>query len=252
VTGVLEGRRALVTGARANIGAATAVRLAEQGARLILADRDPAVEATAAAIRAGGGDAVAVVADVSSSRDVEQLAAAALDRLGGLDVLVNNAAIQRVGAVERFSEADWDETLAVNVRSCFLTVKAFAAQLRRGEGAAIVNTSSQVGLHGAPGASAYSASKGAIIAFTKAIALELAPDGIRANAICPGWVDTSFNAPAIQMLGGRDAHAELVAATIPLGRQARPEEIADATLFLVSDASSYMTGQVLPVDGGVT
>src|SRR5262249_26149746 len=114
------------------------------------------------------------------------------------------------------------------------------------------NTSSQVGLHGAPGATAYSASKGAVIAFTKALALELASDGIRVNAICPGWVDTAFNAPAIEMLGGPDAHARLVEQTVPLGRQAQPDEIAAGTVFLASSASSFVTGQVLSVDGGVT
>jgi dihydroanticapsin dehydrogenase len=192
------------------------------------------------------------VADVADESGVEDLFAAAIEQLGGLDVLVNNAAIQRVGSIVDFSVADWDETLGVNVRSCFLTSRAAVPHLRAAGGGSIVNTSSQVGLHGAPGATAYSASKGAIIAFTKALALELAGDGIRVNAIAPGWVDTEFNRPAITMLGGDDAHADLVSATIPLGRQAQPAEIAAGTLFLASDASSYMTGQVLAVDGGIT
>jgi dihydroanticapsin dehydrogenase len=244
----LAGRTAVVTGARANIGGATARLFAEVGARVLLVDRDPGVEETAAEIRAAGGDAASVVCDVSSPADVERLAGA----VDGLDVLVNNAAVHRVGPVAEFAVADWDETFAVNVRGSFLTVRALLPQLRSSTAAAIVNTSSQVGLHGAPGATAYSASKGAVIAFTKALALELAPDGIRVNAICPGWVDTPFNAPAIAMLGGPEAQARIVQESVPLGRQARPEEIASATLFLCSDASSYMTGQVLPVDGGVT
>jgi NAD(P)-dependent dehydrogenase (short-subunit alcohol dehydrogenase family) len=248
----LVGRRAVITGAVANIGGATARRFAAEGARVLLVDRNPEVEDTAASIRGTGGVASAVVADVSSEDDVRGLAETAAERLGGVDVLVNNAAIQRVGPIEEFSVEDWDATQATNVRSCFLTVRALLPQLRGSRSAAIVNTSSQVGLHGAPGATAYSASKGAVIAFTKALALELAPAGIRVNAICPGWVDTPFNAPAIGMLGGTDAHAELVRATIPLGRQASPDEIAAGTVFLASDESSYMTGQVLPVDGGVT
>jgi dihydroanticapsin dehydrogenase len=252
MTGLLAGRRVVLTGCAANIGAATAARFSAEGARLLLVDVDPSVEETAAAIRAGGAEATAVVADVSSEEAVAGIAAAATDRLGGADVLVNNAAIQRVGTIDDFGAADWDATFAVNVRSCFLTARAFVPQLRAAGGGVIVNTSSQVGLHGAPGASAYSASKGAVIAFTKALALELAGDGIRVNAICPGWVDTSFNGPAIAMLGGTDAHADLVRASIPLGRQARPDEIAWGTLFLASEASSYMTGQVLPIDGGVT
>jgi dihydroanticapsin dehydrogenase len=245
--GLLEGKRAVVTGARANIGRATAIRFAGEGARLVLVDRDPGIEETAAEV-----GALAVVADVADETGVEELFAAAIGQLGGLDVLVNNAAIQRVGSIVDFSVADWDETLGVNVRSCFLTSRAAVPHLRAAGGGSIVNTSSQVGLHGAPGATAYSASKGAIIAFTKALALELAGDGIRVNAIAPGWVDTEFNRPAITMLGGDAAHADLVSATIPLGRQARPAEIADGTLFLASDASSYMTGQVLAVDGGIT
>jgi NAD(P)-dependent dehydrogenase (short-subunit alcohol dehydrogenase family) len=252
MTSVLEGRRALITGATANIGAATARLFAREGARLLLVDRDPAIEETAASIRASGGDADAVVADVSAADEVDALAGRVDDLLGGLDVLVNNAAIQRVGAVESIPVEEWDEIFAINVRGYFLTVRALLPALRASGAAAIVNTSSQVGLHGAPGATAYSATKGAVIAFTKALALELAADGIRVNAIAPGWVDTAFNTPAITMLGGAESHAELVRATIPLGRQARPEEIAAGSLYLASDLSSYMTGQVLPVDGGVT
>jgi NAD(P)-dependent dehydrogenase (short-subunit alcohol dehydrogenase family) len=252
VSGALEGRRAIVTGAAANIGAATAARFAQEGARVVLVDRNPAVAETAAAIAATGADATALLADVSAAAAVADMAAAAVERMGGVDILVNNAAIHRVGPVTEFSVSDWDDTFAVNVRSCFLTARALVPHLRSAGGGAIVNTSSQVGLHGAPGATAYSASKGAIIAFTKALALELAGDGIRVNAICPGWVDTAFNAPAIAMLGGAEAHAELVRTSVPLGRQARPSEIAAGTLFLVSEASSYMTGQVLPIDGGVT
>jgi NAD(P)-dependent dehydrogenase (short-subunit alcohol dehydrogenase family) len=252
VTPALEGRRALITGATANIGAATARLFAREGARLVLVDRDPAIEETAASIRAAGGEAAGVVADVSSPDEVDGLVPVVDDVLGGLDVLVNNAAIQRVGPVESIPVEEWDEIFAINVRGYFLAVRAFLPALRASDAAAIVNTSSQVGLHGAPGATAYSATKGAVIAFTKALALELATDGIRVNAIAPGWVDTVFNTPAITMLGGPEAHAGLVRATIPLGRQARPEEIAAGTLYLASDLSSYMTGQVLPVDGGVT
>jgi dihydroanticapsin dehydrogenase len=254
MSGTLEGRRAVITGGAANIGAATAAAFAREGARVLLADCRAEVEDTAAGIgsRTAGSEVHAIVADVSSESDVAELAEAARSLLGGVDILVNNAAIHRVGAVTEFDVDAWDATFAANVRSCFLTARAFVPHMRRVGAGAIVNTSSQVGLHGAPGASAYSASKGAVIAFTKALALELAPDRIRVNTICPGWVDTPFNEPAIAMLGGSQAHADLVRSTIPLGRQARPEEIAAGTLFLASDASSYMTGQVLAVDGGVT
>ncbi|HVS84093.1 MAG TPA: SDR family NAD(P)-dependent oxidoreductase [Gaiellaceae bacterium] len=252
MSGALDSRRVVITGATANIGGATARLFAREGARLVLVDRDPAVEETVASIAAAGGEATAVVADISSPPDVERVAGVATGRLGGVDVLVNNAAVHLVGAVDGFSVEDWDETFAVNVRGSFLMVRALVPALRASTAGAIVNTSSQVGLHGAPGATAYSASKGALIAFTKALALELAGDGIRVNAICPGWVESPFNAPAIAMLGGDARHAEIVRSSVPLGRQGRPEEIAAGTLFLASDASSYMTGQVLAIDGGVT
>ena len=243
MSGILKHRRAVVTGATANIGAATAELFAREGAHVTVVDVDPAVERTADRIGAGWA-----VVDVSSEQAVTDFAAT----LDELDILVNNAAVHRVGRVDEFPVSAWDETFAVNVRSCFLTVRALLPMLRGSPRAAIVNTSSQVGLHGAPGATAYSASKGAIIAYTKALAKELAPAGIRVNCICPGWVDTPFNEPAIEMLGGRTAQADIVRASVPMRRQAQPEEIASATLFLVSDAASYVTGQALPVDGGVT
>lgn len=252
MSGALESKRVVITGAAANIGRATALLFAREGARVVIGDLDPRAEETAAAIRSAGGDAAYVETDVTSPADVERLLDGAAERFGGLDVLVNNAGRLRTGPVADFPLEEWDAILAVNARSCFLGAKFAVPHLRAAGGGSIVNTSSQVGLHGAPGASAYSASKGAIIALTKALALELAADRIRVNAICPGWIDTSFNDPAIEMLGGREAHADLVRATIPLGRQGTPDEIAAGMLFLASDLSSYMTGQVLPIDGGVT
>jgi dihydroanticapsin dehydrogenase len=249
--GQLVGRRAVITGAAAGIGRATAQRLADEGARVLLVDVDPAVEEAAAAI-APAGCAAGVVADVSLPGAVERVAELAVERLGGVDTLVNNAAIHRVGPVDELSLEDWEATFAVNVRSCFLTTRALVPELRRAGGGAIVNTTSQVALRGAPGATAYAASKGAVISFTRSLARELAPDGIRVNAICPGWVATPFNDPVVTLLGGSQAHASLVRESVPLGRQAEPHEIAAGTLFLVSAAASYMTGQVLTIDGGAT
>ncbi len=252
MSGRLAGKRVVLTGAAANIGRATALLFAREGARVAIGDVDERAAETAEAIRGAGGEATFTRTDVSVAGDVQTLVDGAAARWGGLDVLVCNAGRLRTGAVTELPLDEWERILAVNARSCFLGARFAVPHLRRAGGGSIVNTSSQVGLHGAPGATAYAASKGAIVAFSKALALELAADGIRVNAICPGWVDTPFNDPAIEMLGGREAHAELVRSTIPLGRQATPSEIAEGMLFLASDASSYMTGQVLPIDGGVT
>jgi NAD(P)-dependent dehydrogenase (short-subunit alcohol dehydrogenase family) len=182
---------------------------------------------------------------------VQRLMAETQDVFGRLDVIVNNAGVQRSGAVTEFDERDWDLLLGTNPRSCFLTAKHGVPLLAANEtGGTIVNVSSIAGLKGGPGQTAYSASKGAIVAFSRALAAELASQAIRVNCLCPGWVDTPFNAPAIAFMGGRDKQDEMIAATVPLGRQGRPEEIARTIAFLALDDSSYMTGQAIVVDGG--
>jgi dihydroanticapsin dehydrogenase len=247
--GKLDGKRVVMTGTAANIGAATAKLFGAEGGRLVLADIDEAAESTAAAVRDAGGEATFVKTDVTDEDQIAALAARAEEELGGIDVVVCNAGLQRSGAVGEFDVADWDALMLVNPRSCFLMAKHFTPKM--GEGGSIVNTSSLAGLKGGPGMSGYSASKGAIIGFTRSLSMELAPRGIRANTICPGWVDTAFNQPAIDFMGGPDAQAEAISAVVPLNRQASPEEIADGMLFLASDMSSYMTGQSIFIDGGV-
>jgi len=141
--------------------------------------------------------------------------------------------------------------MSVNPKSCFLGAKYGVPYLRERGGGSIVNMSSIAGLKGGPGMTAYSASKGAVVAFTKALAAELAPDNIRVNCVCPGWIDTPFNQPAIEFMGGREEQEEMVQQTVPLQRQGIPEEIAPGILYLASDASSYMTGKELVIDGGL-
>jgi NAD(P)-dependent dehydrogenase (short-subunit alcohol dehydrogenase family) len=249
--GLLDGKRVVITGAVANIGRASAGLFAREGARLVIGDVNPAGEQTAEEIRSSGGDASFVRTDVTSSADMENLMSTAAERLGGIDVIVNNAGLQRSGAVTEFAESDWDALFAVNPRSCFLGAKYGVPHLRRAGGGVIVNTASLAALKGGPGMTGYSASKGAIVGFTKALASELAPDNIRVNAICPGWVDTAFNQPAIDFMGGRDKQLEIVRQVVPMQREAVPDEIARGMLFLASDMSSYMTGQALLIDGGV-
>ena len=249
--GRFTGRRILLTGCVANIGRATAERLADEGGSLFLVDIDPRVEDTARLLRERGARTDFAIADVSDPAAVQTTVAEAVSCLGGLDVLINNAGIQRSGVVEEFSFEDWNDTMRINAGSGFLFAQHAIPHLRDSGNGAIVNTSSIAGTHGGPPSlSGYSASKGAIIAFTRVLAKELGPVNVRANAIAPGWVDTAFNDPVIEFLGGQAAVDADVAANVPLGRQGRPEEIAAGIAFLASDDSSYMTGQVLIVNGG--
>ncbi len=251
MSGRLEGKRVVITGTAANIGKATALLFAREGASLVVADLDERAQQTADDAAAQGAQASFVRTDVTSSDDMKRLMDAAAEAMGGIDVIVNNAGLQRSGRVTDFAEDDWDALMRVNPRSCFLSAKFGVPHLRHSGGGAIVNTASLAGVKGGPGMTAYSASKGAIIAFTKALAAELAPDRIRVNAICPGWIDTPFNQPAIDFMGGRDQQAKVIEAVVPMNRQGVPEEVADGMVFLASDMSSYMTGQALIIDGGV-
>ena len=248
----LEGKLAVITGAATGIGRATALLFAREGAAVVIGDVNEAGgRQTAADIETEGGHAWFNRCDVTQATDMETLMRVAAETMGGIDVVVNNAGAQRSGPVTDFAEDEWDLLMRVNPKSCFLGVKYGVPHLRERGGGVIVNVASLAGLKGGPGMSAYSASKGAIVAFTKALAPELAPDGIRINAMCPGWIDTPFNQPAIDFMGGRDAQAQVVQQIVPLQRQGTPEEIASGMLFLASNASSYMTGQMLVIDGGV-
>jgi NAD(P)-dependent dehydrogenase (short-subunit alcohol dehydrogenase family) len=243
----LDGKRVVITGAASGIGRDTARLFAQEGARLAIGDLNE--EGGRAVAEEVGGTFVRT--DVSRAADMEGLTSRAAEALGGIDVLVNNAGLQHSGAVTEFPEEKWDALFAVNAKSCFLGARYGVPHLRRAGGGVIVNTASLAGLKGGPGMTAYSASKGAVIAFTKALAAEVAPDGIRANAICPGWVDTPFNQPAIDFMGGTGEQDRVIKTIVPLQRQGQTDEIARAMLFLASDLSSYMTGQALVVDGGV-
>lgn len=243
----LAGLRVLVTGAATGIGRSVATGFARAGARVVVSDLSPTIEATAREI----GARAAACADISDAAGALAMVTTAAERLGGLDVLVNVAGIQIVGEMARTSVEDWDRLMAVNLRGPFLTCRAAVPHLRASARGAIVNTASVAGQRGGPGGTAYAASKGGLIAFGTALALELAPEGITVNTVCPGWVDTGFNAPIIEHLGGTGAHDRVVREGVPLGRQAQPDEIAALYLFLASSGARYITAKALGVDGGL-
>lgn len=248
----MRGKRVVMTGGAAHIGRASALLMAEHGAQIVIGDIDAAgCQQTVDLIHASGGVASFIETDVTDEHAVQNLIDTAATSLGGLDAGFFNAGTQRSGEVATFPVDDWDALFTVNPRHCFLASKYITPHLRRNGGGSIVLTSSLAGLKGGPGMTAYSASKGAIIGFGRALAAELAADAIRVNVLCPGWVDTPFNKPAIDFMGGAEAQRHAVAAIVPLGRQGTPEEIAAAVLYLASDASSYTTGQAMLVDGGV-
>ncbi|WP_214411175.1 SDR family NAD(P)-dependent oxidoreductase [Sphaerisporangium fuscum] len=242
----LEGKVAIVTGGASGIGRATALLFAAEGAKVVVADLDgDGAEATAARI---GAAALAVRADVSSPDDCENVVRTAVERFGGLNVLFNNAGIIRRSTALDLGVEDWDRVMAVNVRSVFLMCK-YAIPAMTG-GGSIVNTGSGWGLKGGGNALSYCASKAAVVNMTRALAIDHAAAGIRVNSVNPGDTDTPMLRDEARQLGEDWAAFAADAADRPMGRAGTPEEIAQAVLFLASDASSYVTGSALVVDGG--
>jgi dihydroanticapsin dehydrogenase len=246
--GRLQDKRIIITGAVDNIGRAAARLFVKEGARVVIGDiNEQAGHATVAEL----GEATHFLpVDLAEEENIRGFIEDGVAWLGGLDALCQNAGLQDAGVVTDFDVARWDRLFAVNVRAQFLGAKYAVPHLRRAGKGSIVNMASIAGKRGGAGLTAYSASKGASVTFTNALAKELARDNIRVNAICPGWVDTPFNAPAIGFLGGPGAHARAVRG-VPLGRQAKPDEIAPLYVYLASDESSFMTGQAILIDGGV-
>lgn len=246
MAGRMQGKVAFVTGGGSGIGAATAQRLAQEGATVVVCGRrrEP-LDEVAAGIVAAGGKAEAVVADVSDEAGFTAALEAAAQRHGRLDVLVNNAMAYTWGSIEEMSTADWHANFTTSVDGTFWGTRT-AMRLMKGKGGAIVNVSSICGQLGTPWMAGYSAAKAAIDNFSRAAAAEGAPHGIRVNVVIPAVVET----PATAGMLADEASRKNTEKLIPMGRVGKPEELANAILFLASDEASYITGASLPVDGG--
>jgi NAD(P)-dependent dehydrogenase (short-subunit alcohol dehydrogenase family) len=248
---LLAGKVAIVTGAGSGIGRASANILAAHGARVIASDRDEAAANDTASLIAGAGRvAIAMKTDVSRDGDMEQLVSRAIGTWGRIDILHSHAGVQIEGTLEEVEPPGMDASWQINVRSHFIAARLAVPHMKRQGGGSIVITASNSGVLYDREMIAYATSKHAVVAMARQIALDYARFNIRVNALCPGWVDTPFNAPFMKQMGGRGALEAYVQEKIPMGRWASTAEIAEALLFLASDRSSFMTGQALVVDGG--
>lgn len=244
---LLDGKCALVTGASRGIGRAIAVKLASEGAKVALnyAGNAAAAEEVKKEIEAAGGQAITVQADVSDPASVEAMIQTVVDAFGQVDILVNNAGITRDGLLLRMKDEDFDAVINTNLKGIFYTTKLVSKLMMKKRFGRIVNMASVVGLTGNAGQTNYAAAKAGVIGFSKSAAKELAARGITVNMVAPGFIETDMTAVIPEkakeaMMGG-----------IPLGRAGKPEDVANAVLFLVSDQAAYITGQVLKVDGGM-
>jgi NAD(P)-dependent dehydrogenase (short-subunit alcohol dehydrogenase family) len=247
----LVGKVVLTTGGASGIGRASCLAFASEGAKVVVADMTPeAGEETISMARQAGGQAVFVRADVSNASDVDVLVTKTVEKYGRLDCAYNNAGIG--GPMARtadYSEQDWDDVIRVNLKGVWLCMRREIAEMVRKRSGVIVNTASTAGLRGARLASAYAAGSHGVVGLTRSAALEYAADGIRINAVCPGIVDT----PMIRRhIGGDPKREAQFKAASPIGRMATPGEIAQAVVWLCSEASSYLTGHTMVVDGGRT
>lgn len=244
---LLDGKTALVTGASRGIGRAVALRLAEEGARVAInyAGNVKAAEEVKAAIEAAGGTAMLCRADIADSAAVEAMIEEIVKAFGAIDILVNNAGITRDTLLMRMKDEDFEKVLDTNLKGVFYCTKAVSKLMMKKRAGRIVNMASVVGLVGNAGQTNYAAAKAGVIGFSKSAAKELASRGITVNVVAPGFIGTDMTA------GLSEAVKEKALADIPLGKMGEPKDVANAVLFLASDQASYITGQVVNVDGGM-
>jgi len=241
----LKGKVAAVTGAGRGIGRAIALTLAREGAAVVVSDVDlETARQTAEEIRAGGGQAIAVKVDVTSRQDAAALTDKAIQSFGKLDILVNNAGMYPSAPIVEITEEEWDLVMAVNLKGVFLCSQAAVKQMMAQRQGVIVNIASVDGKTRTTGNAHYAAAKAGVISLTRTLACEMAPYGIRVNAVAPGWIGT-------ETLLKKSDRWQQAMKEIPVGRLGRPEDVAEAVLFLVSDAAGYITGEVLDVNGGI-
>jgi NAD(P)-dependent dehydrogenase (short-subunit alcohol dehydrogenase family) len=251
----LQDKVALITGAASGIGKAASIACAQEGAAVLLADTqaDP-LEELAARLSAEGQRARAVVTDVSRTSEVQHAVATAVREFGRLDVLFANAGIGHTAELIATTDEEWDRVMAVNAKGVFICCREAVRQMlaQQPAGGSVVLTSSISGLVGIPGQAPYAPSKGAVVEMTRQLAIEYAQRGIRVNCICPGTVETPLLQQALEMAADPQGFLDLLVAGHPMGRIGRTEEIAAAVVFLASDEASFITGAILPVDGGYT
>ena len=243
----LTGKSALVTGGSRGIGRATALELARQGARVAVnyMTQEAAANAVVAAIKEAGGEAFTVQADVGDATAVERMVETLQEHWGRVDILVNNAGINRDTLLMRMSEEDWDAVIRTDLKGPFLCTKAVLRPMLRQRWGRIINLSSIIGTRGNAGQANYAAAKAGLIGFTKSVAKEVASRNITVNALAPGWIESDMVASV------PEAYRKEALARIPAGRFGTPEDVAATIAFLASEAASYITGQVLGIDGGM-
>jgi meso-butanediol dehydrogenase / (S,S)-butanediol dehydrogenase / diacetyl reductase len=244
----LKGKTAVVTGAGSGIGRACALALAREGANVALVGRrKKLLEEVAAEI---GSSAFVLAADVSKKGEAERIVEQTVSHFGSLNVLLNNAGVLHIGTAEQITEEQWDETFDINIRAVWLLCRAVLPAMRKAGGGSIINLASVLGINGARNRAAYAPSKGAVVLLTKCMAIDYGQEQIRANAICPSFVETELTAAVIRKAPDPNSVRAERIAVHPLGRLGQPEDIAGLAAYLASDESSWVTGSIFPVDGG--